>query len=143
VADPGCAVKRNGNGNGHGDGGNGEGVSPEELPRPRAKYLTSSTPANDGADAGIVVISTALLVEMVRAAVSEGVARAVAQKPLPTLLTREALSKEIMVSESQVDKLRKAGMPWVRVGDSPRFRLMACVEWFEWFGGASGENDAE
>ena len=68
---------------------------------------------------------------------SAGVVRARAQNPPPALLTREQLSKELMVSESQVDKLRKAGMPWVRVGDSPRFELAACMQYFKRMTGAN------
>ena len=62
MPDAGRVVKRNG-GNGHGDG---PGVSTDDLPRARAKYLTSSTPAND---VPAYTLTAEELVALVRSAV--------------------------------------------------------------------------
>ena len=75
---------------------------------------------------GVVVLSAEQLQELIANAVSLGLAH-VAQRP--ALLDRRARAEALMCSASQVDKLRRAGMPWVRVGDSPRFDLEACLEW--------------
>jgi hypothetical protein len=60
-----CVVKRDG-GRGNGGDGNGHGV-PVGPPRARAKYLTDSSPANDGDE--LVVLTAAELVALVRNAV--------------------------------------------------------------------------
>lgn len=67
-----------------------------------------------------------------RALVSSAVSDALAKdrpRALPKLLDRNGLADALGCSSSQVDKLRLRGMPCVRLGDSPRFELEACVEW--------------
>ena len=56
--------------------------------------------------------------------------------PAPRLLDREALSLALSCSGSMVDKLRRGGMPFVRLGDSPRFELERCLEWLRKEGAA-------
>ena len=56
--------------------------------------------------------------------------------PAPQLLDREGLSIALGCSGGMVDKLRRKGMPHLRLGDSPRFELERCLEWIRKDGAA-------
>lgn len=45
------------------------------------------------------------------------------------LLDRVALAKALGCSPGHVDKERRAGMPCIYLGDSPRFELQECKDW--------------
>ncbi len=53
-----------------------------------------------------------------------------AQAPTaPALLDRQALARALGVSLGTLDRLRREGLPTVRVCDSPRFLLSDVVDW--------------
>jgi hypothetical protein len=83
--------------------------------------------AND-MPAGMVLTTTTQLAELIRNAVSEAQENAPAQAA-PRLLDRVELARALACSPSQVDKLRRRGMPHIRVGESPRFEVDACLAW--------------
>lgn len=47
----------------------------------------------------------------------------------PALLTRKALASALSCSEKHIDRLRREGLPELRVGDSPRFELVEVLRW--------------
>ena len=73
-------------------------------------------------------LSSAQLSEMIERAVAAGM-RAASNDVASELLDRNAIAKVIGCSAAQVDKLRKSGMPCERLGQTPRFRAKACLEW--------------
>lgn len=109
--------------------------------RKRAKYLRlgEGSHVGGGAPGGAAVandtapaftVTRGELAELVRQAAAEAVAEALGSGlPAAQLLDREALSIALGCSGSLVDKLRRRGMPHLRVGDSPRFELERCLEW--------------
>jgi hypothetical protein len=103
----------------------------------RAKYLKlgervgGSAPDNDNAPA--FTVTRGELGRMVREAVEGALAER--QAP-PALLDREGLGLALGCSSSQVDKMRRAGMPCVRIGDSPRIELERCLGWLRKDGAA-------
>lgn len=111
--------------------------------RRRAKYLKmgegaavgASPPQNDNQPA--FTVTRGELVVMVRAAASLAVREALSDGlPTPALLDREGLSIALGCSGGMVDKLRRRGMPHLRLGDSPRFELERCLEWIRKDGAA-------
>lgn len=105
----------------------------------RAKYLRlgersvgGGAPENDNAPA--VMMTRGELRELVRQELTEalGGEKAVA----PALLTREQFAGVLGCSPSYVDKLRRAGIPHLRLGDSPRFELEPCLAWLRKDGAA-------
>jgi len=107
--------------------------------RVRAKYLRmgsagvgTGAPENDTAPA--FTVTRAELRGLVQQAVLE--AGVLAREPVPALLDREGLAFELGCSSGQVDKLRRSGMPCLRLGDSPRFELEACLSWLRKDGAA-------
>jgi hypothetical protein len=109
----------------------------------RAKYLRlgegsgvgRAAPDNDTAPAFTVTRGelAGLVGEAARAAVREALGQGM---PAPPLLDREALALSLGCSSSLVDKLRRQGMPHLRLGDSPRFELDRCLEWLRKDGAA-------
>jgi hypothetical protein len=73
------------------------------------------------------------LAGLVRQAVESALGERRAQ---PVLLDREALALSLGCSSSMVDKMRRQGMPCVRLGESPRFELEACLSWLRKDGAA-------
>jgi hypothetical protein len=73
--------------------------------------------------------------EQLAALIKEAVAEALREHAgagvvaAPELLDRNGIAKVIGCSAAQIDKLRKRGMPCERVGQVPRFRPKACLEW--------------
>ena len=49
----------------------------------------------------------------------------------PTLLDRNGLASALGISLGSLDRLRREGMPVLRVGDAPRFVLADCVAWLQ------------
>lgn len=82
-------------------------------------------PENDNAPA--FTVTRGELAGLVRHAVQEALAERV-EGP-PPLLDRGGLSHALGCSGSLVDKFRRRGMPFLRLGDSPRFELEQCLEW--------------
>jgi hypothetical protein len=108
--------------------------------RPRPKYLRlgegsvgTSAPGGDNVPGWTLTVGE--LGALVRGEVAEALASRAA--PPPALLDREALSIALGCSGSMVDKLRRGGMPHLRLGDSPRFELERCLEWLRQKEGAA------
>ncbi len=104
----------------------------------RAKYLRlgessvgGGSPHNDNAPA--VTLTVGELGAMVREAVEAAMG---AHASEPVLYDREGLATRLGCSSSLVDKLRREGMPCVRLGDSPRFELERCLDWLRKAGAA-------
>ena len=93
------------------------------------------TGAADNDNAPVVMMTRAELRALVREAHEEATLAARAT-PAPVLLDRNAIAAALGCSSSQVDTLRKRGMPWVRLGESPRFELEDCLAWLR------GQKDA-
>jgi hypothetical protein len=47
----------------------------------------------------------------------------------PVVPDRRGIARALAVGTSTVDRLRREGMPFVWIGDSPRFELVRCLEW--------------
>lgn len=111
----------------------------DETGRVRPKYLKmgaagvgTGAPENDTTPA--FTVTRGELRDLVRAAVAEAALGGTA--PTPALLDREGLAFELGCSSGFVDKLRRSGMPCLRLGDSPRFELGACLSWLRKDGAA-------
>ncbi len=52
-----------------------------------------------------------------------------AQPEQPALLDKRRLAEALCISKSTIDRQVKRGLPYVRLGDSKRFDLAACVAW--------------
>jgi hypothetical protein len=76
----------------------------------------------------VVVLTPEALTALVKSAVCEALAEQ-REDPEPPLLDRNGLAKALGCSPSQVDRLRRGGLPCVRLGDVPRFELARCLEW--------------
>lgn len=94
--------------------------------------MGEGAPQNDNAPA--FTVTRGELAGLVREAVAE--ALTATASPAPQLLDREGLSIALGCSGSLVDKLRRRGMPHLRLGDSPRFELERCLEWIRKDGAA-------
>ncbi len=109
--------------------------------RKRPKYLKlgegsgvgAPAPGNDNAPA--FTVTRGELAGLVRQAVEAALEALGAQKP-PALLDREGLAAALGCSSSLIDKLRRRGMPTVKLGDSPRFELERCLGWIRKDGAA-------
>lgn len=116
----------------------------DDKGRQRPKYLKLGQGAHVGAPAGdndtasdgapAFTVTRGELAAMVRQAVASAL-EAIGARP-PALLDREDLAAALGCSSSLVDKLRRGGMPCVRLGDSPRFELAACLSWIRKDGAA-------
>lgn len=87
-----------------------------------------STSPTTGAPAPIVVTSPAELAAIVRDAVEQVLAEQ-QQDPAPYLLDRNGIAKRLGVGLNSVDRFRRAGMPFVLVGEAPRFVADECLAW--------------
>jgi excisionase family DNA binding protein len=47
------------------------------------------------------------------------------------ILTKEELTTYLKVTERTIDRLRKKGMPFLKVGDTVRFQKDAVLKWLE------------
>jgi hypothetical protein len=75
-------------------------------------------------------LAVTLTVDELRLLVASAVAEAMASGAAPPrLLDRERLGAALGCSTAMVDKLRRAGLPSVYVGDSPRFDIEDCLAW--------------
>lgn len=112
--------------------------------RARPKYLRlgegagarvgQGAPENDNTPA--FTVTRGELGALVGAAAREAVREALEATTAPALLDREGLAARLGCSSSLIDKLRRRGMPTVRLGDSPRFELEACLGWIRKDGAA-------
>lgn len=77
---------------------------------------------------GLVVLRADELAAVVRAAVAAALAE---HEPagVPTLLDREGCARLLGISVGTVDRLRREGLPRVRVGDVDRFEAAEVLGW--------------
>lgn len=76
----------------------------------------------------VVVLTAAQLRELVRDAIVEAL-ESQKDDPSPLLLDRNGIARALGLSTSSIDKLRKQGLPSIRVGDVPRFIAGDCIAW--------------
>jgi hypothetical protein len=76
----------------------------------------------------VIVTTPQALATLVRDAVSEALSQ-VYDNGRPLLLDRTSAASALGVGTSSVDRFRKAGMPCVLVGDTPRFIIDECLDW--------------
>ena len=100
------------------------------MSRTAAKVLSlyAELPRDPGA-----AFATALA-DLVRASVADALADAVAglrEEPAPVLVDRRELARQLACSDRTIARLESEGLPVVRVGDAPRYRVQAVVAWLE------------
>jgi len=81
-----------------------------------------------GTAPAVIVTTPQALAALVRDAVSEALNDA-RQNAGPLLLDRTSAARALGVGTSSIDRFRKAGLPCVWVGDTPRFIVDECVAW--------------
>lgn len=93
-------------------------ASTAKNPAPQADALTTAL--------------AAVLAPMIREAVAEALAEHRAgEPPKPELMQVADICAALSISRATLHRLRGEGMPELRVGDSPRFRLADCIGWLE------------
>lgn len=85
---------------------------------------------------GEVVVCTP---ERLSSLVSTAVKDALGASCNALLVDKQTLAHRLSCSATHVDNLRKAGMPWVSVGQAVRFEPNAVLEWLKATGHAGGE----
>lgn len=78
----------------------------------------------------LIVITTEQLTHLIIAAVQKGL-EDIDGRPKQTLLDRVGIGQAFGISAGSVDKLRRLGLPHIRVGDSPRFEIEPCIAWLK------------
>ncbi len=81
--------------------------------------------------APIALLSSKELQDLMRAAVDAALADFVPAESGEVLLDRAEVSRRLGISTRQLDRLRKEGLPELRVGDVPRWRWDAVLAWLE------------
>lgn len=90
----------------------------------------AGAPSGAGAEIRVVTITADELAGIVRAAVAAAIAE---HEPAaaPKLLDREGCAQMLGVSLGTVDRLRREGLPELRVGDAPRYEASVVLEWLK------------
>lgn len=88
----------------------------------------SAQPGQGGAPSAVIVTTPEALAALVREAVAEAM-NETHQNAGPLLLDRTSAARALGIGTSSVDRFRKAGMPCVWVGDTPRFIVDECLGW--------------
>lgn len=78
----------------------------------------------------VVILTPEQLTELVRSAVQEALAEQ-REDAAPALVDRAGIARALSVGTGTVDRLRRAGLPCVLIGDAPRFSVASCVAWLE------------
>lgn len=85
---------------------------------------------------GLVVVPIETLRSIIRDEVAEAIAEhEAASAPPADLVDGAEMCRRLSVSRTTLHRLRVAGMPAIRVGDTYRYRASACVAWL----GSRGE----
>lgn len=104
-------------------------------PATRAKYAGAKpAAANDVPQGATIVTTAAQLSHLLRTQCLPELVEAINDRSAsqgPRLLTRQELAEALRVSPGMVDILRQRGLPFRRVGDSPRFEYQACLDWID------------
>lgn len=100
---------------------------------PAASDGSSGTPGVTSAPGDVLGIVATELVRRVHASLESVVTTALEsvleQQSAPALHDRQSLARELRCGVDTIDKLRREGMPELRVGDAPRFELTRVLEW--------------
>ncbi|MBE7480242.1 MAG: helix-turn-helix domain-containing protein [Polyangiaceae bacterium] len=77
---------------------------------------------------GLVVLRADELAAVVRAAVADALSE---HEPAaaPTLLDREGCARLLGISVGTLDRLRREGLPELKVGDAPRYEAEEVLAW--------------
>lgn len=86
----------------------------------------------------LVVLRADELRELVTNAVSDALERLDAPREAPALIDKATLARALDCSTRTVDRLIADGLPLVRLGEAPRFRLDAVLAWLDARQPASG-----
>lgn len=68
---------------------------------------------------------------VIRSELETTVAALAGAQTKPEFIDRHALAAELSTSVATVDRLCRAGMPFVRLGDARRFRLAEVAQWLD------------
>jgi hypothetical protein len=91
--------------------------------------MKDRAPTTQPAHNGLVIHMTSdELEDRLEAAVARAMA---AQAPKSDYLSRSGLARELDVSVATIARMMVQGCPYVRVGDSPRFRIADVQSWLE------------
>ncbi|HKO93007.1 MAG TPA: hypothetical protein VJU61_17750 [Polyangiaceae bacterium] len=90
--------------------------------------MSQSATAKLSAPPAVIVTTPQALAALVRDAVGDALNEA-RQNAGPLLLDRTSVARVLGIGTSSVDRFRKAGMPCVWVGDTPRFIVDECLAW--------------
>ena len=77
----------------------------------------------------LVVLEAHQVAELVRGAVAEALAAQDPDRPAGALLDGKQLMKALVMSRSTLGRLKRQGLPRVKVLDADRFDLDECVAW--------------
>lgn len=99
------------------------------MRQPRAAEITPPEPPAANHQGGVIVTTAEQMALIVREAVAEALEALGPAVGNRKLLNRVELARALTCSPTQVDKLRRAGLPHLRVGDSPRFDIDECIQW--------------
>ena len=88
----------------------------------------SGRPGQGVVPSAVIVTTPEALAALVREAVAE-VMNETHQNAGPLLLDRTSAARALGIGTSSIDRFRKAGMPCVWVGDTPRFIVEECLAW--------------
>ena len=88
-------------------------------------------PWNMEAPNQLVVISVGDLMSLIKNTVQDVFIENQSNDVRPELLDRTEAARALGMSTGMLDQLRKNGMPCVRVGESPRFRVADCIAWLQ------------
>lgn len=112
------------------------GTSNPTLSRPGTTGGRSPHPAGVKSSAGpagasmLVTLTAADLRALVADAVADVLAE-LAPSGAPELVDAPTLARRLSVSRSTVHRMRTAGMPAIRMGETFRFRVADCIAWLE------------
>lgn len=79
----------------------------------------------------LVTLTAADLRALVVDAVADVLAELAAPSGAPELVDAPTLARRLSVSRSTVHRMRTAGMPAIRMGETFRFRVADCIAWLE------------
>ena len=101
------------------------------LPNARRRFTAGSPEPSSRSIHDDERLAVTLTVGELRRLVTDAALDAVADRAPtgPALLDRVGLARALDISPATVDRLRRQGCPMIRIGDSPRFELTACLEW--------------
>jgi len=77
----------------------------------------------------LIILTAHEASEFIRESIREALIEQAPMEPLPALLDRNEIARQLSVATSTLDRLRREGLPCVMIGNSPRFELSACLEW--------------